>query len=230
MEKKQEKEEILKKKIFSKDFILHILISSFLFVIFIWDRIVNIPKFPKNFLFLTQIDLYINMIYYFQYLYYNFKKQKENKEKIHLLFNFNFCLSLVVFIMYWAMFILDRETLYKKNSKNIAPFSLNILLHGGVFIVNLFEIFLVIRKQKVSYVKTLFFLIFTIVYVGMLYLVKYLFNIKIYPFIYGSIFKLIFVICCAFGVCLFGQYIYINLTKSYKPKSKEKNFQELEMN
>ena len=54
MEKKQDKEEILKKKIFSKDFILHILISSFLFVIFIWDRIVNIPKFPKNFLFLTK--------------------------------------------------------------------------------------------------------------------------------------------------------------------------------
>ena len=170
------------------------------------------------------------MIYYFQCLYYNFKKQKENKEKIHLLFNFNFCLSFVVFIMYWAMFILDRETLYKKNSKYIAPFSLNILLHGGVFIANLFEIFLVIRKQKVPYVKILFFLIFTIVYAGMLYLVKYLFNIKIYPFIYGSIFKLIFVICCAFGVCLIGQYIYVYITKSCKPKSKEKNFQELEMN
>ena len=230
MEKKEDKEEILQKKILSKEFILHILISSFLFIIFIWDRIVNIPKFPKNFLFLTQIDLYINMVYYFHCLYINFIKQKENKEKYHLLFNFNFCLSFVVFIMYWSMFIIDRETLYKKNSKYIAPFSLNILLHGGVFIANLFEIFLIIRKQKVSYVKTLFFLIFTVVYVGILYLVKLLFNIKIYPFIYGSIFKFIFVVCSAFVVCLVGQYIYFYITKPNKPKSKEKNFQELEMN
>ena len=50
MEKKQDKEEILQKTTFSKESILHILISSFLSIIFIWDRIVNIPKFPKNFL------------------------------------------------------------------------------------------------------------------------------------------------------------------------------------
>ena len=42
----------------------HIIILIFLVSICIWDRIVNIPKFPFNFFYVTQLDLYINIIYY----------------------------------------------------------------------------------------------------------------------------------------------------------------------
>ena len=222
-------EENNNKKIFKIEFILHIFISSFLSIICVWDRIVNIPKFPKNFLFLTQIDLYLNMIYYFICLYYNITKKIEIKEKYQLFYNFNFCLSFVVFIMYWSMFLFDRETLYKKNSQYIAPIFLNILLHGGVFIVNLLEIFFIKKRIKISYFRTWFFLFFTVVYIGILYLVKLLFNIKVYPFIYGSIFKFIIVTFSGFIVCLIGNFIYAFILKKKNSKNKEKDFEELEM-
>ena len=42
----------------------YIISSIILILICIWDRIVNIPKFPYCFLYNTQIDLYANMLYY----------------------------------------------------------------------------------------------------------------------------------------------------------------------
>ena len=38
----------------------YIISSIILILICIWDRIVNIPKFPYCFLYNTQIDLYAN--------------------------------------------------------------------------------------------------------------------------------------------------------------------------
>ena len=46
-------EEIKTKKQLRKEFMGHLIITTFLFFICIWDRIVNIPRFPKNFLFLN---------------------------------------------------------------------------------------------------------------------------------------------------------------------------------
>ena len=223
-------EEIKTKKQLRKEFMGHLIITTFLFFICIWDRIVNIPRFPKNFLFLTQIDLYINIIYYSLCLYYNIIIKEEAKHKYQILYNFNFCVSFVVFIMYWSMFIFDRETLYKKDSKLMVPPLLNMALHGGVFIVNLFEQFLINKRQKPSYIKLWFYLLFTILYVGTLYIFKILFDIRVYPFIYGSILKFIFICISAFVVCLIGHLIYFLMTREKTPKSKEKNFQQFEMN
>ena len=226
----ENEEEINKKKEFRKEFFGHISISILLFIIFIWDRIVNIPKFPKNFLFLTQIDLYINMIYYLLCIYYNITSKKGAKEKYQLLFNLNFCISFVVFIMYWSMFIFDRETLYKKDTKVMVPTFLNMSLHGGVFIANLFEQFYINKRKNPSYVKIWFYLAFTICYIGILYLAKMLFDIRVYPFIYGSLLKFIFICLSAFAVCLIGHWIYYLMTRETSPKSKEKNFQQFELN
>ena len=226
----ENEEEINKKKAFRKEFFGHISISAFLFIICIWDRIVNIPRFPKNFLFLTQIDLYINMIYYSLCIYYNLASKKGAKGKYQLLFNFNFCVSFVVFIMYWSMFIFDRETLYKKDTKLMVPTSLNMSLHGGVFFANLFEQFYFNKRNNPSYVKIWFYLAFTICYIGILYLAKMLFDIRVYPFIYGSLFKFIFICLSAFAVCLVGHCIYNFMTRESAPKSKEKNFQQFELN
>ena len=228
-------EEICNKKNLKKECILHILILSILLIICIWDRIINVPKFPKNFLFLTQIDLYINIIYYSICVYYEIKMNKDIKEKYQLLFNLNFSISFVVFIMYWSMFVFQRETLYKKNTKIIVPPSLNILLHGGVFIFNLLILIFSERnkkkpKQKQSYIRIWFYFILTIAYIGILYSLKILFDIRVYPFIYGSILKFIFISISSFLVCLIGHYIYVLMTKTKKPKSKEKNFEQFEMN
>lgn len=218
------------KTIISTELIIHILILFILFIICIWDRIVNIPVFPKNFLFLTQIDLYSNIIYYSLYLYFKNIKKKKIPKKLQLLFNFNFCVSFCVFIMYWSMFLFDKETLYKKETKKMVPTVLNILLHGGVFICNLSLILLIERKKKIEYIKNWFFLLFSIGYIGILYLLNLLCDIRVYPFIYGSQYKFLLICISSFIVCLIGHYIYIFITKKKREKNKENNYQDLEMN
>ena len=227
MEKQKDKEEMKNKNILNKEFILNISISSNLLIICIWDRKVNIPRFPKNFLFLTQIDLYLNMIYYFICLFFNIKKKKI-KEKYQIFFNFNVCISFVVFIMYWSMLIFDSKTLYK-NTEVKVPFSLNLLLHGGIFIANLLKLILTNQTLNNTYIKMEYFLFCTVSYVGILYLAKMILDIKVYPFIYGSISKFFLVVISAFIVCLIGNLIYIKIKKEKEKIKKEQNYEELEM-
>ena len=231
MEKKDKKEIIPKKKI-KNELIIHIMILIILLFICGWDRVVNIPRFPKNFLFLTQICLYTNIIYYIINLYHNLKKQTALDINSNLLFflNFNFSISFVVFIMYWSMIILDKTTLYKKETKVKVPTFLNMLLHGGIFTANLFEIFFMNKRKKFPYIKIVFYFFFTIIYIGILYISKILFNIKVYPFIYGNALKFLIIIFASFISCLVGHYIYIFLTKQKIENKNENNYEEFELN
>ena len=231
MEKKDKKEIIPKKKI-KNELIIHIMILIILLFICGWDRVINIPRFPKNFLFLTQICLYTNIIYYIINLYHNLKKQNALDINSNLLFflNFNFSISFVVFIMYWSMIILDKTTLYKKETKVKVPTFLNMLLHGGIFTANLFEIFFMNKRKKFSYIKIVFYFFFTIIYIGILYISKILFNIKVYPFIYGNVLKFLIIIFASFITCLVGHYIYIFLTKKKIENKNENNYEEFELN
>ena len=232
MKSKNEKDEISLKKKLRKELILHFIIMIILFIICMWDRSVNIPKFPKNFLFLTQICLYTNMIYYFFYIYYVLKEPEiiDEKKNLFLLFNFNFCVSFVVFVMYWSMIFLDKTTLYKKDNIIKIPTFLNILLHGGVFTGNLFELFLNIRNKKIPYIKTIFYFFFTIFYVGLLYILKSLFEIKVYPFIYGNFLRFLLVSASAFIICLIGHYIFILITKKKDNIDEERGYGKFELN
>ena len=132
--------------------------------------------------------------------------------------------------MYWLMFLFDKETLYKKETKKMVPTALNMLLHGGVFICNFISILLVDKKEKKEYITNWFFLLFSIAYLGILYLLNLLCGIRVYPFIYGSKFKFLLICISSFIVSLIGHYIYIFITKIKMEKSKENNYQELEMN
>ena len=231
MEKK-DKQEIISKKKIKNELIIHIIISIVLLFICGWDRVVNIPKFPKNFLFLTQICLYTNISYYIINLYHNLKKENAIVINSKLLFflNFNFSISFVVFIMYWSMIFLDKATLYKKETKIKVPTLLNMLLHGGIFAANLFEIFFMKKRKKFPYIKIIFYFFFTIIYIGSLYISKLLFNIKVYPFIYGNALKFLLIIGSSFITCLIGHYIYIFFTQQKIENKKENNYEELELN
>ena len=231
MEKKDKKEILSKKKI-NNELIIHIIILIILLFICGWDRVVNIPRFPKNFLFLTQICLYTNIIYYIINLYHNFKKQNALDIHSNLLFffNFNFSISFVVFVMYWSMIFLDKATLYTKESKIKVPTLLNMLLHGGIFTANLLEIFFMNKRKKFPYIKKLFYFFFTMFYIGILYISKTLFNIKVYPFIYGNSLKFLLITFAAFIACLIGHYIYILLTKQKIENKTENNYEEFELN
>ena len=226
-------DENIKKKALRKEIMIYFLIEIILCIICIWDRIVDIPRFPKCFLFLTQIDLYSNMIYYLLILYHIFNDQTNKKKKLFYFFNFNFCVSFVVFTMYWSMLLLDKKTLYKNDKEKIVvPTVLNLLLHGGVFAFNLFVVFFNRKKkekEKSKYVNINFYLFFTIFYIGMLYLVKNWFNIKVYPFIYGSFVKFIIISICGFITCLIGHYIFVFLTKVQTTINDEKKYKQFEM-
>ena len=185
-----------------------IILSSICF----WDRIVNIPKFPKNFLFLTQIDLYLSILYYVISIVYELKNTSSKKHN-QKFFNFIFCISFLVCIMFWPMFFLARNTIYsKKNKKQVAPISLNILLHGGVFSLNLIEQTIINPRIKPSYFKFIHFCIFELVYFGILYFMKSVFQIKVYPFIYDGLWELLTVAVAGFLAYFIGQSLYYWLT------------------
>ena len=213
------------------ELIIHSIILIILLIICGWDRKVNIPKFPKNFLFLTQICLYTNIVYYSIGSYNNIKQQMTvNKNtKLLLLFNFNFCVSFVVFIMYWSLLFIDKTNLYRKDSKIQVPALLNMLLHGGVFTSNLVEIFFVNKRSKKPYINIIFYFFFTFIYLSLLYILKIFFDIKVYPFIYGNFLKFLLISLVSVIICLIGHYVYIFITKQKNEKNDKNNYEEFEL-
>ena len=229
--KNKKNEETESKKEIKNELIIHSITSIILLFICGWDRIINIPKFPKNFMFLTQICLYSNMIYYLFGLYKNMRQKVtiSTSSKLLLLFNFNFTVSFVVFIMYWSMLFLDKATLYKKETKIKVPTLLNFLLHGGIFTTNIFSIIFMKAKMKYIYIKIIFYLFFIIFYESALYMSKIIFGIKIYPFIYGNAFKFLLISFTSFIICSIGHFIYVFITKQKEEKKNDKNYEEFEL-
>lgn len=201
--------------------ISHIIIQTFLTVICIWDRYLNIPRYPRNFLYITQLDLYLHMIYFTIMLYIELiKKNKASHLHCETLFNFNFALSFLAFVMFWGMFFVDPQTLYKKGVS--IPLGLNASLHGGVFVTSFVEqMFINKRINPSNYVNKLFYLGFVIIYTLLLKCVYLFWNITIYPFANRSNVMLIGVNIVAFGVTLIGHSIYVRLTRG-KNKRKQK--------
>lgn len=198
----------------------HLIILFILIGINIWDRIINKPSFPKNFLYLTQIDLYISILYYLFCLITDIFK-KESKKYYHKFFNFCFTLSFIVFVMYWLMFFIDNSSLYKQGIQ--IPLVLTILLHGGVFICNLIEQIFIQKRKSPAYCNQVIYFFFTVIYIGMLSIINYLLDFKVYPFIYGSLLSF-FIICIGgFLTSLLGHRLYMFLTRKNKKLSLDDN-------
>ena len=191
----------------------HIIILIFLISICIWDRIINIPKFPFNFFYVTQIDLYINIIYYILIIIVDFNNLNP---KLHYqkFFNFNFSLSFLVTIMFWGMLIIDKRTLYKRGIH--IPFSLIFSLHGGVFIVNICEQLFFCQRRNPKYCSIKLYFIITLIYTFTIKLLYDLFEIKTYPFAFKSIKLMIGINFIGFITCVIGHYIYKFLSKQKK--------------
>ena len=149
--------------------------------------------------------------------------------KLLLLFNFNFCVSFVVFIMYWSLLFIDKTNLYRKDSKIQVPSLLNMLLHGGVFTSNLVEIFFVNKRSKKPYISIIFYFFFTFIYLSLLYILKIFFDIKVYPFIYGNFLKFLLISLVSVIICLIGHYVYIFITKQKDEKNDKNNYEEFEL-
>lgn len=191
----------------------HIIILIFLISICIWDRIINIPKFPFNFFYVTQIDLYINIIYYILIIIVDFNNLNP---KLHYqkFFNFNFSLSFLVTIMFWGMLFIDKRTLYKRGIH--IPFSLTFCLHGGVFIINICEQLFFCQRRNPKYCSIKLYFIITLIYTFTIKLLYDLFEIKTYPFAFKSIKLMIGINFIGFITCVIGHYIYKFLSKQKK--------------
>ena len=181
----------------------YIISSIILILICIWDRIVNIPKFPYCFLYNTQIDLYANMLYYIL-------SSLNNDKSYDRLFNFCFTNSFLAFIMYWSLVLINPSTLYKKGIS--VPLLLVFMLHGGIFIICLCEQLFINRRTKPKYLNWISYVIYDVIY-GIMLKVGYVkWKIKVYPFAYKSDWILVGVMMTAFVVVMIGQFIYIRLT------------------
>ena len=191
----------------------HIIILIFLISICIWDRIINIPKFPFNFFYVTQIDLYINIIYYILIIIVDFNNLNP---KLHYqkFFNFNFSLSFLVTIMFWGMLFIDKRTLYKRGIH--IPFSLIFCLHGGVFIINICEQLFFCQRRNPKYCSIKLYFIINLIYKFIIKLLYDLFEIKTYPFAFKSIKLMIGINFIGFITCVIGHYIYKFLSKQKK--------------
>ena len=204
-----------------KELIGHIIISLFLYVICFWDRIENIPKFPKNFLYLTQIDLYLNMIYYSFCLYDNIFYKEETKKKYNLFFNFCFTLSFVVFIMYWIL-IFYRNTSSKNNPSALLIF----LLHGGLFFFNFIEQYYLNPRQNPKLIQIWYYIIFNISYLGLLIIINKFFEIRLYHFIYGTFKEFFLFSSGSIIVTIIGHVLYYYISRN----NQKKNLIDIEMN
>ena len=193
-----------------KKFLSHLFLLNVLIGICIWDRIVNIPKYPYCFFYMTQIDLYLPIIYFSLITFEDLLYGKSHLSH-QLLYNFCFALSFMVFAMFWSLMVYNPHTLYKKGIT--IPFLLNFSLHGGVFFINLTEQLVINKRKGGEYVKWYVYLIFTFVYTMLLKGLYEFYEIKVYPFAVKSNVMLVGVNACGFGVAMIGHYFYRYLSK-----------------
>lgn len=186
----------------------HFVFLLFLIILILWDRIINIPKFPYCFCYLTQMNLYLNTIYYLLSLVNDFKWPKS--KSLDKYYHFCFVLSFCVFIMFWGLFFWNRNTLFKKGIE--LSYLLIFLLHGGVFFICLCEQLYINSRNKPQFLHQIVFVIFAIIYSLFLRLIYNLFKIKVYPFVYGSFYLFIIIILVGWLVSLIGHSIYYFLS------------------
>ena len=200
--------------------LFHHLILLYLILICIWDRIENVPKFPYNFLYLTQIDLYINIIYYFLICLKEQKKEKNLKKSYEKFFNFCFSFSFNAFIMFWLIFINNKKNLFKIKIK--FSFFLIFNLHGGIFLINLIEAIFLNKRNKPKTINLFFYFFFAVIYPFFLRFIYFKFGIKSYPFITKNFFLVFGIVFISLLMCLIGHFIYVFISKE-KEEEKENN-------
>ena len=218
----------MEKKSHSKfSLISHFLILIFLISICIWDRITNVPKFPYNFIYLTQIDLYINIIYYTLILIQDFKQK--NTKIFAKFFNFCFSFSFNAFVMFWLIYLTNSKNLYKKKYK--LNFILVFFLHGGVFIINFLEATIINKRKKTQTISLFYYVFLAVIYPFFLRFIYFNYGIKSYPFITKNFYYVFLIVFFSFLVCVFGHFFYVFISNfNIENEEKENELKFIENN
>jgi hypothetical protein len=165
--------------------IYYMFICGLHFGMYYYSSITLPLPFYRKVLYLTNMSFYLNMIYYTWMLltdhgiFHNSKYFNKNTEAAY--FKFSYCLSFVVFLMYWGM-VFANPDLFGPGRLKI-PYFLDLFLHGANYVLNLVEILVVNHKENSRKVGWQTYLAFTIFYGILLQTVYAVTEIAVYPFV-----------------------------------------------
>jgi hypothetical protein len=183
------------------------------YAIHYWSHTVFPIPFMRRICFLTNISLLLNTIYYTSMLlvHLNIIKFRSDLEKG--LFKFAYCISFVVFSLYWAMVVFHPELLYKGSFR--LPIVLDLLLHGTNYILNVVEAKFISPRENYN-IKLVCYLIFCILYGILLKFVLHFLEWSTYPFVEtSSLFEYLVILLISLGLVLFADFTYSFI--SHKP-------------
>jgi len=183
----------------------------------------------ERFLYLTMISFYLN------WLYYTIKFLKETPifnalplifedKSLKNIFRFNFGLSFVVVLLYWAMRLSDPKLLFS-DPRYIIPIDLDLFLHGANFGLNFLEHIMIHPEHQYESSYKSFF-IFLIFYSSLLKIAQIGFGIRTYAFVFdkGILFYLA-VVTAGMIMMILGDFLFIGIKtlngKRFKVKASE---------
>ena len=133
----------------------------------------------------------------------------EYQKKESEIFRFNFCLSFLVFVLYWGMYFTNRDGVLARN--RVVPPVLDFLLHGGNFFANLFTHIKLMEKNEVNLnISWKFFISFSFLYTSFYKIIYFIFDFPVYPLVSKMNLK-IFILLSFIGSCLLilGEYLFL---------------------
>ena len=190
----------------------------------------------KTFLFLTKINFFVNLFYFFfrgiivSYMSYKLNELPKNSQKLiekskkleemekfmNTIFKFSFCLSVVVNILYWSLVLFLPKLL----GDTPTPMTLDLFLHGGNLAVLVVDLIFNMKFNKDNHFLSKSFLLkFTVIYFCMQYFVYYTLNIEVYPMVSKlSLPQFSMVGVAGFGLFMVGDFVYENILYSRKER------------
>ncbi|MCQ2817956.1 MAG: androgen-induced gene 1 family protein [archaeon] len=204
--------------------IYHSIVSILDIIAVIWDRIVGIPKFPKNFLYMTQNLLYLHTIYFISSLYHDLK-HKNSTNYNQKLYNLVLIIGFFTIVMYWPIYITNRDSVISK--RFYVPFILNFYLHAFGPILCFCEQLIFNKRKTKEHLSVIFFICLLLGYNGILSLLYVYFKIKVYPYIYSGPKMFLITVLGNLISGLIGHYIYVWSSKIDEKTEKDKNKEKL---
>jgi len=223
------KEHLIKKNSKNKLLIAsHRIILGVLFVILIYEVIFHYDKHKYNFLSFNQINLYLNLLYYFLCFLREFNN-KDTKKAYQLFFHFCFSLSASLPIIYLANKVsnfkneikTEKET--EKIDENEQPYMSVVILISPI-VLNILET-LIIKRYRPAYINPFFFILFIILYYSLIHLLGKI-GMDIGDFKSSNLVEIKFVIILCISTLIgtfIGWWLYKFLTK---PKAKKINIED----
>jgi hypothetical protein len=162
-----------------------------------------------RFLYLSMINLFSNIFYTFMMMgmmIFSEKIHNKYSKKLESYFyKVNFCFSFTTYCIYWAIVSIDVNLLQKKS----IPVTLNLFLHGGIFLLLLLDHFLISKKHYTTKIGISFLLYFYAIYSVIAFTLHFFLDFSLYPIINTiNLIEYVFLTLGYFCVSTISLFIY----------------------